>query len=94
MINGATLLPTGRFIATLKIVYKEGVHLSFSWQRLFSNKIDASWVQNLEKEPEVAEQLEAFISRFGRMQDTIANNLQAVWPINILQESSFLLWAA
>ena len=94
MINGATLLPTDRFIATLKIVYKEGVHLSFSWQRLFSNKIDASWVQNLEKEPEVAEQLEAFISRFGRMQDTIANNLQAVWPINILQESSFLLWAA
>jgi len=79
MIRGETLLPIDRFVETLKIVQKEGVHLSFSWQRLFSNEINEKWVRELDQQPELAEQLEAFVSRFGRMQDTIADKLLPRW---------------
>jgi len=79
MINGETLLPIDRFVETLKIVQKEGLHLSFSWNRLFSNDINEKWVEELDQQPELAEQLEAFVSRFGRMQDTIADKLLPRW---------------
>jgi len=79
MINGETLLPIDRFLATLSIVYKEGVHLQYSWQGLYANQIDEHWVQGLGQRPEQAEQMEAFVSRFGRMQDTIADKLLPRW---------------
>jgi len=79
MISGGTLLPVDRFIATLKIVYKEGRHLQYSRDRLYSESIDANWVIALEHKPEKAERLEAFVSRFGRMQDTIADKLLPRW---------------
>jgi len=79
MISGETLLPIDRFVETLKIVQKEGVHLSFSWHRLFSNEINEKWVHELDQQPELAERLEAFVSRFGRMQDTIADKLLPRW---------------
>ena len=78
-MTATSLLPTDRFLATLSIVQKEGTHLTYSWHRLFANAIDESWVKHLEQQPEVAEQLEAFVSRFGRMQDTIADKLLARW---------------
>lgn len=79
MISGETLLPIDRFVETLKIVQKEGWHLSFSWNRLFANEINEKWVKELDQKPELAEQLEAFVSRFGRMQDTIADKLLPRW---------------
>jgi hypothetical protein len=62
-----------RFLNTLEIVAKEGKHLSYSWNNLSNQTIDAEWVINLEQNPNCAEQLEAFVSRFGRMQDTMAD---------------------
>ena len=79
MISGQTLLPIDRFVETLKIVQKEGLHLRFSWNRLFANEINEKWVRELDQQPELAEQLEAFVSRFGRMQDTIADKLLPRW---------------
>ena len=73
------LLPIDRFVHTLAIVYKEGAHLTYSWQRLYKNEIDAAWVIALNQNPETAEQLDAFTSRFGRMQDTIADKLLPRW---------------
>ena len=73
------LLPVERFLHTLKIVAREGQHLSYSWHRLYADEIDQAWVGRLESEPELAERLEAFISRFGRMQDTIADKLLPRW---------------
>jgi len=87
MIKQSTLLPIDRFTDTLKIVQKEGMHLQFSWQRIFTNEINANWVQALDGQPEVAEQLEAFVSRFGRMQDTIADKLLPRW-LNALAENA------
>lgn len=69
------LLPVHRFIATLEIVAREAAHLAWSQQRLFSRPIDGAWVLTLNAQPEQAESMEAYVSRFGRLQDTIADKL-------------------
>lgn len=81
-MSATTGLPIARFLQTLEIVAREGKHLSYSWNSLFSQKIDAEWVRNLEHAPEIAERLEAFVSRFGRMQDTMADKL---FPVGCLR---------
>ncbi|MBI2318648.1 MAG: hypothetical protein HYU75_17065 [Betaproteobacteria bacterium] len=73
------LLPVERFVKTLHVVRQEGGHLSYSWRRMFSASVDAAWVKKLADDPEGAERLEAFVSRFGRMQDTIADKLLPRW---------------
>ena len=94
------MLAENRFIETLKIVEKEGLHLSYSWGRLFSQVISENWVSELEHRPDIAEQLEAFVSRYGRMQDTMADKLMPRWltaqsektgsQIEILNRSEYL----
>lgn len=78
-MTGDTLLPLDRFLSTLEIVRREAQHLQYSHQRLFAQPIDADWVRSLESAPELAERMEAFISRYGRMQDTIADKLLPRW---------------
>ena len=72
-------LPVSRLLHTLGIVAREGEHRAYSWGRLYAYPIDAGWVRGLETAPEIAERLEAFVSRFGRMQDTIADKLLPRW---------------
>ncbi len=86
-----TLLPIDRFLFTLNIVAKEGNHLAFSWQRLYSHDITPAWVRELEAHPEQAEQLEAFVSRFGRMQDTIADKLLPRWLMALAETPGSLI---
>ena len=78
-------LPVSRFLETLEIVYREGRHLAYSWGRLYSQQIDVAWVLGLESAPELAEMLEAFTSRFGRMQDTIAGKLLPRWRLALAE---------
>ncbi len=78
-------LPLSRFLQTLDIVAREGKHLVYSWGRLYAHPIGAGWVRGLETAPELAEQLEAFVSRFGRMQDTIADKLLPRWLIALAE---------
>jgi hypothetical protein len=78
-------LPVARFLHTLEIVAKEGKHLSYSWNSLFSQAIDVEWVDSLEQNPSCAEQLEAFVSRFGRMQDTMADKLFPRWLLALAE---------
>jgi hypothetical protein len=59
------LLPVDRFLHTLKVVEREGAHLAYSWQRLFAEPVSGQWVKRLEQHPELAERLEAFVSRLG-----------------------------
>ncbi len=73
------LLPIDRFLHTLHLVAREGKHLLWSWHRLAELTIDTDWVERLDAEPEMAERLEAFVSRFGRFQDTIADKLLPRW---------------
>lgn len=43
--------------------------------RLFQAAIDTAWIAQLVDNDELSERLEAFVSRFGRMQDTIGDKL-------------------
>ena len=76
-----SITATERLLGTLLIVYREGRHLQMSQQRLFSRIITAQWISALENDVEAAEQLEAFASRFGRMQDTVADKLLPRWLV-------------
>jgi hypothetical protein len=79
-------LPVARFLQTLEIVAKEGRHLTYSCNRLFNQNIDVDWVNNLEQNADCAEQMEAFVSRFGRMQDTMADKLFPRWLLALAEK--------
>ena len=54
---------------------REQRHLLLTTRRLFVAPIDAQWVAGLEDDPDLAERLDAFVVRFGRMQDTLGDKL-------------------
>jgi hypothetical protein len=64
-----------RFLTLLDTVRREGEHLLRTDGRLFARPVDAAWVRQLETDDDLAERLDAFVSRFGRMQDTLGNKL-------------------
>jgi hypothetical protein len=82
----APINPIDRLLATVRIVHRESEHLEWSRQRLLGEPIDQEWVDSLEARPELAERLEAFVSRYGRMQDTIAQKLLPRWLIALAEE--------
>jgi len=85
-VNNSELLPINRFLVTLDVVSREAKHLNYSYSRLYSTgNIDQAWVKRLETDPELAERLEAFVSRFGRMQDTIADKLIPRWLLALAE---------
>lgn len=64
-----------RFLSLLEIVRREGDWLLKTDARLFKADINAAWVERLEDDDDLAERLDAFVSRFGRMQDTLGEKL-------------------
>ena len=65
----------GRLSFLLQVVKNESRHLQLTTERLFQQKIDADWVVALEDNIDKSEQLDAFVARFGRLQDTMADKL-------------------
>jgi hypothetical protein len=86
MITSKSLPPIDRFLSTLAIVAKEARHLEWSRARLFEQNIDAKWVDSLTAQPELAERLEAFVSRYGRLQDTLADKLLPRWLLALAEQ--------
>jgi hypothetical protein len=66
---------TARLVFLLETVEREGRHLLITTARLFHQPIDAAWIESLEDDIELAERLDAFVARFGRMQDTLGDKL-------------------
>jgi len=62
-------------LLALDLARKEAAHLRYSHSTLFAQPIDIHWVEQLAKNQEVAEKVEAFVSRFGRLQDHIGEKL-------------------
>ena len=81
MTDGKNLLPIDRFLWTLDIVRREGAQLQYSWDQLFVQRdaTDPAWIASLASQPDEAVELEAFVSRFARMQDNIADKLIPRW---------------
>lgn len=58
-----------------RVVRKECQHLTTTDQRLFDTEFSLAQAMRLEAEPDLAERVEAFVSRFGRLQDTVGDKL-------------------
>ena len=59
----------------VRVVRKECKHLSTTDQRLFGSLFTLEQAARLEEDPDLAEQVEAFVGRFGRLQDTVGDKL-------------------
>lgn len=62
-------------LQSLELARKEAEHLRFSQTTLFALSIDLAWVQDLGHQPVLAEKVEAFVSRFARLQDHLGEKL-------------------
>lgn len=58
-----------------RVVRKECRHLATTDQRLFGNGFNVTHISQLEADPDLAERVEAFVGRFGRLQDTVGDKL-------------------
>ena len=58
-----------------RVVRKECQHLISTDQRLFATPFTLERTQQLETDLELAERVEAFVGRFGRLQDTVGDKL-------------------
>lgn len=62
----------------VRVVRKECQHLATTDQRLFGDSFTPERAGQLEADPDLAERVEAFVGRFGRLQDTIGDKLLPV----------------
>ena len=59
----------------IRVTAKEARYLERTADRLRARNIDLSWVESLENSDEHSEMLDAFVSRYGRLQDTLGDKL-------------------
>jgi hypothetical protein len=59
----------------VRVVRKECKHLNITDQRLFGGLFTLEQATRLEEDPDLAERVEAFVGRFGRLQDTMGDKL-------------------
>lgn len=56
-----------------RVVKKEANYLQDTDARLFAKPLDVGDLQRISQDALLAERLDAFVSRFGRLQDTLAD---------------------
>lgn len=59
----------------MRVLTKEIRHLVDTDQRLFNKPFTAERAKEMETDHELAERVEAFVGRFGRLQDTVGDKL-------------------
>lgn len=60
---------------SLDLAMKETRLLRYSQRTLFALPINAQWVKQLDSRDDLAEKVDAFVSRFGRLQDHLGEKL-------------------
>lgn len=72
-----TSLQNNLFIVTqlIRITEKEARYLGRTTDRLRALTIDLQWVESLDNNDEHSEMLDAFVSRYGRLQDMLGDKL-------------------
>ena len=58
-----------------RVVRKECQHLATTDQHLFVRAFTLNQAAQLESDPDLAERVDAFVGRFGRLQDTVGDKL-------------------
>ena len=66
---------TMRLAKILGIVAKEVENLLYTRRKIDARKIDLEWASTLATTPDEAEIVDAFVSRFSRLQDTLEDKL-------------------
>ena len=73
------MTPSVQLLARLqflcRVAEKELRHLQTTDRRLFGEHLDAELAARLDEDVELAERVEAFVGRFGRLQDLLADKL-------------------
>jgi hypothetical protein len=59
----------------LELAEREAAHLAYTHSTLFTQKIDLEWVKAIVNNEDIAEKIDAFVGRFGRLQDHIGEKL-------------------
>ncbi len=62
-----------------RVIDRESTHLRQTDQRLFASKFGVEDAKRLADDADLAERVEAFVSRFGRLQDTVGDKLLPLW---------------
>lgn len=70
-----------------RVTDKECHHLLGTDERLFGDLFTSEYVTRVAADPLLAERLDAFVSRFGRLQDTVADKLLPAL-LNAMAEST------
>lgn len=70
-----------------RVVDKEIHHLNYSALKIFNQPFTVERAKQLNTNEELAEQLEAFTSRFCRLQDTLGDKLLPTW-LDVLEEKT------
>ena len=71
MDRESTIRPKGATLS--RVVKKEAYYLQDTDARLFAKALEVSDLQRIAEDALLAERLDAFVSRFGRLQDTLAD---------------------
>jgi len=75
-----------RLAFLVRVVRRERDHLEITDQRLFSEPFTPERAQKLGDQVEEGERVEAFVSRFGRLQDTLGDKLLPVHLADLGEE--------
>ena len=62
-------------LLALELAEKEAAHLAYTHRTLFAQDINLQWVQSLVEREDLAEKIDAFVARFGRLQDHLGEKL-------------------
>jgi hypothetical protein len=62
-------------LLALDLAKKEATHLAYTHRTLYAQDMNLEWVRNLSQRDDLAEKIDAFVSRFGRLQDHIGDKL-------------------
>lgn len=73
MIEKLKIVPRLQFL--IRVVRKECQHLTTTDQRLFGGLFTIERAIQLAADQDMAERVEAFVGRFGRLQDTVGDKL-------------------
>lgn len=74
-MNGADQGEIARLQFLADTVALEAAHLAVTDQRLFASAFDAARALSLVHDLDLSERVDAFVARFGRLQDTLADKL-------------------
>lgn len=75
----------------VRVVNRECRHLRMTDERLFADSFTLAAVAGLEETPELAERVEAFVSRLGRLQDTLGDKLLPALLIALEEKPSSVI---